>query len=72
MPNAEEPDTRLNIVEPNRKKQKSTPLNQFHNSIGSCMTKTAIKRSASSSTRIPRYTGTHTSVSPDAMTWADA
>ena len=61
----------MNFVEPQRKKQESTPLPQVHNSIGSRMTKTATKGGVSNSTRIPRDSSAHTSITPDAMTWAN-
>ena len=57
-------------MEPQRKKQESTPLPRTNNSIGPGMTKTATRGGASNSTRIPRDSSAHTSIAPDAMTWA--
>ena len=67
-----QPGPKVDFVEPQRKKQESTPLPQIHNSnsIGSVMTKTATKRGLSNSSRIPRGSGTHTSGTSDVMTWA--
>ena len=67
-----QPGPKVYFVEPQRKKQESTPLPQIHNSnsIGSVMTKTATKRGLSNSSRIPRGSGTHTSGTSDVMTWA--
>ena len=45
--------TRVDFVEPQRKKRESTPLPRIDNSIGSGMTKTAMKGGASNSTRVP-------------------
>ena len=59
------------FVEPQRKKQESTPLPLINNSIGSGMTKTAIKGGVSSSAGIPRDSGAHTSVTSDVMVWAN-
>ena len=58
-------------MEPLRKKQELTPLPLTNNSIGSGMTKTATKGRGSNSTRLPRDSDAHTSVTPDAMTWAN-
>ena len=64
--------TRLDFLEPQRKKQESTPLPLINNNIESGMSKTATKVGVSNSTRIPRESSAHTSVTPDAMTWANA
>ena len=53
-------DTRVDFVKPQRKKQESTPLPHVHNSIGSGLIKMATKG-------LKR----HTSLTPDAMTWAN-
>ena len=63
--------TSVDFVEPQRKKQESTPLPLINSSIRSRMTKTATKGGVSNSTRIPRESGAHTSVTPDAMTWTN-
>ena len=65
-----QPITRVDFVEPQCKKQESTPLPQINNSI-SGMTKTATKGGVSSSTRTPWYSSAQTSITPDAMTWAN-
>ena len=58
-------------MEAQRKKNESTPLPQIHNSIGPGITKTATKGGLSNSSMIPSDSGTHRSVTPDAMTWAN-
>ena len=63
--------TRVDFVEPQCRKQEMTPLLLINNSIGSRMTTTATKGGLSNSTRILRESGAHTSVTPDAMTWAN-
>ena len=63
--------TSVDFVEPQRKKQESTPLPLINSSIRSRMTKTATKGGVSNSTRIPRESGAHTSVTTDAMTSAN-
>ena len=63
--------TRVDFVEPQCRKQEMTPLLLINNSIGSRMTTTATKGGLSNSTRILRELGAHTSVTPDAMTWAN-
>ena len=63
--------TRVDFVEPQRKKQELTPLPLINNSIGSGMTKTALKEGASSSAGIPWDSGAHTSVTSDVMVWAN-
>ena len=52
--------TKIDFVEPQCMKQESTPLPQINNSIGSVITKTAIKRGVPNSTRIPRDSSAHT------------
>ena len=59
------------FVEPQSKKQVSTPLPQINNSIRSGITKTATKGGVPNSTRIPTDLGAHTSVTLDAMTWVN-
>ena len=61
----------MEFVEPHLKKQELTPLPQIHNSIGSGTTKMVVKGGMPKSTRISGESGTHTSVAPDAMTWAN-
>ena len=51
-----QPGTRLDFVEPHRKKQESTPLIRTHKSKGSGVTKMAIKGGVSSSTGIRKHT----------------
>ena len=64
------PGTRVDFVEPQRKKRESAPLPRIDSSIGSGGTRTAMKGGASNSTRTPEDSSTHTGVPPDAMTWA--
>ena len=61
----------MEIAEPQRMKQESTPLPLIHNSIGYGMKKTATNGGVSNSTRIPRDSSAHTGITPDAMTWAN-
>ena len=65
-----QPITRVDFVEPQCKKQESTPLPQINNSI-SRMTKTATKGGVSNSTRTPWDSSAQTSITPDAMTRAN-
>ena len=60
--------TRVDFVEPQRKKRESTPLPRIATSIGA--SKTTIKGETKDSTNAPGDCGTHTSLTPDAMTWA--
>ena len=62
---------RFDFVEPQRKKQESTTLPQINNNKRSGISKTAMKGGVPNSARIPRDSRTHTSVTPDAMTWAN-
>ena len=66
-----QPGTRVDFVEPQRKKRESIPLPRNDNSIGSEVTRTTVKGGASNSLRTPGYTSAHTGVPPDAMTWAN-
>ena len=63
--------SRVDFVEPQSKKQESTPLPMINNRKGSCVSKSATKGEVSNSTRIPRESNAHMSVTPDAMTWAN-
>ena len=54
-----------------RKKQESTSLPLIKNNIGSGMSKLATKRRVSNTTRIPRESSAHMSVTTGAMTWAN-
>ena len=63
-----QPGTKVDFVEPQCKKQE---LPQLYNSIGSGTTKMARKVGVSNSTRIPRDSSAHTSITPDPMTWAN-
>ena len=54
-----------------RKKQESTSLPLIKNNIGSGMSKLATKRGVSNTTRIPRESSAHMSVTTGAMTWAN-
>ena len=65
-----QPGTRVDFVEPQRKKRESTPLLRIDNSIGSGMTKTAMKGGASNSTMVPGDSSAHPSITPDAIRWA--
>ena len=62
--------TKVDFVEPQRKKHESTSLPQINNSLGSGITKTASKRGVLNSTRIPRDSVGDASVIPDVMKWA--
>ena len=63
--------SRVDFMEPQCKKQESTPLPLINNNIGSGLIKSATKAGVSNSTRIPRESGAHMSATPDAMTWAN-
>ena len=65
-----QPGTRVDFVEPQRKKQESTSLPRINNSIASGMTKPVTRGESSNTTRISRDSSAHTSITPDAMTWA--
>ena len=62
--------TRVDFVEPQRKKRESTPLPRIDSTMASGGTKNAMKGGASNSTRTPENSRTHAGVPPDAMTWA--
>ena len=66
----EQPGTRVDFVEPQRKKHQSTSLPRINNSIASGMTKPVTRGESSNTTRISRDSSAHTSITPDAMTWA--
>ena len=59
-----QPGTRVNFVETQRKKRRSTPLPRIDNSIGSGVTRAAMKGGASNSTKTPWDTSAHTGVPP--------
>ena len=63
--------TRVDFVEPQCRKQEMTPLLLINNSLGLRMTTTATKGGLSNSTSLLRESGAHTSITPDAMTWAN-
>ena len=65
-----QPGTRVVFVEPQRKTKESTPLPRTDNSIGPGVTRTAMKRGASNSTRTPWDLSAHTGVPQDATTRA--
>ena len=65
-----QPRTRVDFAEPQRKKRDSIPLPRIDNRLRSGMTNTAVKGGASNSTMIPGDSSTHTSITPDAITWA--
>ena len=62
--------TRVDFVEPQRKKKESTLLPRIATSIGAVESKTTMKGGTKDSTKVPGDCGTHISVTPDAMTWA--
>ena len=62
-----QPVTRVDYVEPQRKKRESTPLPRVYDSIGSGVTRTAMKGGDSNSTRAPGDSSARTGVTPDAM-----
>ena len=63
--------TRVDFVEPQRKKRESTPLARIDNTMASGGIRTAMKVGASNSTRTTEKSASHTSVQPDAMTWVN-
>ena len=68
---AEKPSgTRVDFVEPQRKKRESTPLPRIDSTMASGATRTAMKGGASNSTRTSEDSRTHAGLPPDAMTWA--
>ena len=66
-----QPETRVDIEQPNRQKQEAQHLPQIHNIIESETAKTTTKGVASNSTRIPKESNVHAIVAQDAMTWAN-
>ena len=65
-----QPGTRVDFVEPQRKKRESTPLPRTDNNIAPGVTRTAMKGGASNSMETPGETSAHTGVPTDAMKWA--
>ena len=63
--------TRVDFVEPQRKKRESAPLARIDNTMASGGIRTAMKVRASNSTRTTEESASHTDVQPDAMTWAN-
>ena len=63
--------TRVDFVEPQRKKRASTPLTRIDSTMAPGGLRTAMKVGASNSTRTTEDSGSHTGVQPDAMTWAN-
>ena len=63
--------TRVDLVEPQRKKRASTPLTRIDSTMASGGLRTAVKVGASNSTRTTEDSGSHTGLQPDAMTWAN-
>ena len=61
--------TRVDFVEPQRKKRESTPLPRSATSIGAVGSKTTMKGGTSNSTNAAGDSSTHTSVTPDALMW---
>ena len=60
--------TRVDFVEPQRKKRESTPLTRIDSTMASREIRTAMKVGVSKSTRTTEDSGSHTGVQPDAMT----
>ena len=65
-----QPGTRVDFVEPPRKKRETTPLPRTDNNIAPGVTRTAMKGGASNSMMTPGETSAHTGVPTDAMKWA--
>ena len=63
--------TRVDFVEPQRKKLESTPSARIDKSMAPGGIRTAMKVGASNSTMTEEESTSHTSVQPDAMTWAN-
>ena len=61
--------TRVDFVEPQRKKLKSTPLPRIDSTMESGGKRAAMKGGASNSSRTSEDSGSHTGKPPDAMTW---
>ena len=64
-------ETKIDFVEPQRKKRESTPLTRIDSTMASGGIRTAVKVGASNSTRTTEDSVSHTGVQPDAMTWAN-
>ena len=62
--------TRVDFVEPQRKKRESTPFAQIDSTMASGGIRTAMKVGVSNKTRATEGSGSNTGVQPDAMTWA--
>ena len=62
--------TRVEFVEPQRKKRESTPLTRIDSTMASGGIGTAMKVGVSNSSRTTEDSGSHTGVQPDPMTWA--
>ena len=63
--------TRVDFVEPQRKKRESTTLAQTDSTMASGGTRTAMKAGVSNTTRATEDSESNTRVQPDAMTWAN-
>ena len=63
--------TRVDFVEPQRKKRESTPLPRSATSIGAVGSKTTMKGGTSNSTNAAGDSSTHKSVTPDALMWTN-
>ena len=63
--------TRVDFVEPQRKKRESTPLARTGSTMASGGIRTAMKVGVSNTTRTTEDSGTHTGVQPDALTCAN-
>ena len=62
--------TRIDFVEPQRKKRESTPLARTDSTMASGGIRTVMKVGASNTARTTEDSGSNTGVQPDAMTWA--
>ena len=62
--------TRVEFVEPQRKKRESTPLTRIDSTMASGGIRTAMKVGVSNSSRTTEDSVAHTGVQPDPMTWA--
>ena len=63
--------TRVDFVEPQRKKRESTPLAQTDSTMASRGIRTAMKVGSSNTTRATEDSGSNTGVQPEAMTWSN-
>ena len=63
--------TRVDFVEPQRKKRESTPLTRMDSTMAPGGIRTAMKVGVSNSTRTTEDSGSHTGVQPDAIKWAN-